>query len=702
MHDGTIKLVEDVQVGDLLMGDDSTPRTVLSTCTGQEMLYSITPIKGDSWVCNKSHILSLVSNSDDVTVCGRRIYKNDVVDVSVKDYLELNSTSKKGLKQYRVPVTQFGSSQKELPLDPWVFGVWLGDGGKCASIQGSGIYHLNDSNKVVLSEKISSVLQDYGYVCRSTKETSGKGIRLFVAQGTADTNFLVLTAQIMGGHPKCKELFIPHEYKTASFDDRLKLLAGLLDSDGYYQTKSFGFTTSSKQLAQDVCFLARSLGYAAYSTERTTKANGKPFTSYRVSLSGNFINLPVTRFQIEDRKMNKSVLRGQITVEPIGVGDYYGFELDGNHRYLLGDFTVTHNTIGAAYLIAHFPKAYIIFVTPTIDLARQTITAFESLGLFQEPIGLVGDGIRDWQRITVGVVNSFEHAVTHDPAYLERVQVTVIDEVHRTSGMYLNMLKGLVNQYYVLGVSGTPWRNDSTDFVMEGVTGPFSLNITEDRVAAAGGKVKPYYIQIHAPNRDLIEQRTEWILPKYPRNPQILKVYNERITGNQYRNELVIAIVQYLMAHPKRTGSVLVLVKHIEHGTSLALMCQRLGLSVPFVYGKTKDRDSIIQGLNDGSVPIAIASSVFNMGVDIPNLQFLVLADANGNETTHVQQINRVLRNAQSFDKQHGFIIDLADQDRFFYKRAQKRIAYTEARYTGTNVLQAPGLIELKRILDAI
>ena len=59
MHDGTTKAVEDVQAGDLLMGDDSAPRRVLSTCTGIERCYDIIPTKGEKWGCNESHILSL-------------------------------------------------------------------------------------------------------------------------------------------------------------------------------------------------------------------------------------------------------------------------------------------------------------------------------------------------------------------------------------------------------------------------------------------------------------------------------------------------------------------------------------------------------------------------------------------------------------------------------------------------------------------
>ncbi len=62
MHDGTIKMVQDIIKGDVLMGDDSTPRNVLSTTSGAEQMYRVIPVKGDSYTVNESHIISLVTS----------------------------------------------------------------------------------------------------------------------------------------------------------------------------------------------------------------------------------------------------------------------------------------------------------------------------------------------------------------------------------------------------------------------------------------------------------------------------------------------------------------------------------------------------------------------------------------------------------------------------------------------------------------
>lgn len=59
MYDGSIKKVENVNVGDLLMGPDSEPREVLSLARGSDKMYKVTPNKGEPFVCNEPHVLSL-------------------------------------------------------------------------------------------------------------------------------------------------------------------------------------------------------------------------------------------------------------------------------------------------------------------------------------------------------------------------------------------------------------------------------------------------------------------------------------------------------------------------------------------------------------------------------------------------------------------------------------------------------------------
>ena len=97
MFDGSIKLVQHIMVGDLLMGDDSTPRKVLSLARGREKMYKVSSVKGEGYIVNESHILSLKTSS----------YldpKGSVIDISVLDYLHLPKSSMESLYGYRVQI----------------------------------------------------------------------------------------------------------------------------------------------------------------------------------------------------------------------------------------------------------------------------------------------------------------------------------------------------------------------------------------------------------------------------------------------------------------------------------------------------------------------------------------------------------------------------------------------------------------------
>ena len=119
MYDGSIKKVEDIVIGDMVMGDDSTPRKVLSLCRGVDQLYKVNGVKGNSYIVNSEHILSLYNSSG--TSYGGHKY----IDISVKDFLNKSKRYQDMHKGYRAPV-EF--KEREVPLDPYLLGLWLGDG----------------------------------------------------------------------------------------------------------------------------------------------------------------------------------------------------------------------------------------------------------------------------------------------------------------------------------------------------------------------------------------------------------------------------------------------------------------------------------------------------------------------------------------------------------------------------------------------
>lgn len=93
MFDGTVRKVEDIIPGDLLMGPDSTPRRVLALARGREKMARIIPHKGAPFVVNRNHILSLLS-----------VNGNLVCNITVNDYLAKPKTWKHTKRLYRVPI----------------------------------------------------------------------------------------------------------------------------------------------------------------------------------------------------------------------------------------------------------------------------------------------------------------------------------------------------------------------------------------------------------------------------------------------------------------------------------------------------------------------------------------------------------------------------------------------------------------------
>lgn len=339
MYDGTIKNVEDIVVGDVLMGDDSTPRNVLSLARGREQMFKVEQKSGNDYICNKSHILSIVRSSWKKGNYSPHRRTTEYRDVPLMDFYNASEGFKGHWFGYKTAVD---FPKKDVPIDPYYLGVWLGDG--------------TSSNQEITTAdpEIVEFLQQYAssnnlFLVARENKTSGKATTYNIAQtpGKRSQKDNVIRVGL-----KKLQLFnnkhIPQIYKSNSREIRLQLLAGLLDSDGYQHNKGFEFSNTNKQLVIDFVFLARSLGFRATVCNKTSynKKTGFNGISQSVHVSGptHLIPTKVARKQADVRTQIKNCLHTSINIIPLEEDNYYGFVLDGNHRFLLGDFTVTHNS----------------------------------------------------------------------------------------------------------------------------------------------------------------------------------------------------------------------------------------------------------------------------------------------------------------------------------------------------------------------
>jgi len=250
--------------------------------------------------------------------------------------------------------------------------------------------------------------------------------------------------------------FIPSTYKFGSRRVRLEVLAGLLDTDGSLSSGYFDFITKSKQLAEDVTFVSRSLGFHAHVREKISHDQfGHEGLYYRVGISGDLSKIPtrVARKQAPARRQKKSVLRTGFTLKPLGEEEYFGFRVDSDQRYLLDDFTVTHNsgkTLLAKKLGESLQKKAALFgnlvrmlhVNCRIDRTLQAVLvrALNSLGQsypsrgysFEELLHALVEGLKSNRVHLVIAFDEVDSLISADPSSLytiTRLRETAPDQV---------------------------------------------------------------------------------------------------------------------------------------------------------------------------------------------------------------------------------------------------------------------------------
>ena len=421
MYDGTLKKVENIQAGELLMGDDSTPRKVLSIARGREKMYWIRQNKGMDYRVNESHILSLKRSR----VEGGH-EKGKVLNISVRDYLQKSDKFKSNYKGYKVAV-EF--DEKPLPIDPYFLGLWLGDGDKntarITSADPEVVQALTDYSKVLCESGEDVMVSTYAYAERCPQYAITKGYqgkqRFFSLQNE------LRTLDLLGNK------HIPHDFLINSTENRLQLLAGLIDSDGHYLVQSNGYeiTQKDKALAVQIKFLCDSLGFRVSIRKKRAVISTIGYESevYRLRIYGDIHRVPV---KVERKKANawKSNIDWQVTgiqVEYDKVDDYYGFEIDGNRLFLLEDMTVTHNT---AFILSAMRNAAIDFQHPvaifslemsSVQLVNRLISAEAELESDKIKRGTLAD--YEWEQL-VHKTNK----LTEAPIYIDDTPALSIRE----------------------------------------------------------------------------------------------------------------------------------------------------------------------------------------------------------------------------------------------------------------------------------
>ena len=345
LYSGEVKNVENIEVGDCLMGDDSTPRHVLSLARGRERMYWIRQNKAIDYRVNESHILSLKRSRSE----GKH-QNGDVLNLPLMEYLNASEKFKSNYKGYKVAVD---FAEQTLPLNPYFLGLWLGDANNEI-----------DVNVLELLNLIGNKHIPEAFIINS------RANRLELLAGLMDSD---------------------RHYDAAC--------------GGYEVTQnSFALATQIKFLCDSLGYRTSLIEKQATIAELNYEN-----TVYRVRFFGNVDEIPVKieRKKAKLWTCNRSWNQTGISVEIDGEDEYFGFEIDGNKLFLLDDMTVVHNTTVAMNIAENFaiknkkPVAIFSMEMPGDAIVMRMMSSLG--GIEQQAVrsGKLDDN--DWPRLTMAL-----------------------------------------------------------------------------------------------------------------------------------------------------------------------------------------------------------------------------------------------------------------------------------------------------------
>ena len=249
--------------------------------------------------------------------------------------------TKAGVGKFALPETEpLEFPERDLPVDPWVLGYWLGDGSTgfgSATADVDDVPHVRERCRAAGYE-LSDLRQ---------KKEGGRARQFTILGLSSDLRKLGVL----------QDKHIPEEYLYASVEQRRALIQGLMDSDGYIDKKgSAEYCQVRKQIADGMAFLLRSMGVKVNVRESEAKLYGRVTgPRYRLTFKPykhqNLVTLPrrAERVQEQRRKPIPRVIKDVRRVAPVDARCITVEAEDG--LYLVGEtMVVTHNSPFAAAL----------------------------------------------------------------------------------------------------------------------------------------------------------------------------------------------------------------------------------------------------------------------------------------------------------------------------------------------------------------
>ncbi|MFI7294225.1 helicase-related protein [Streptomyces sp. NPDC050121] len=527
------------------------------------------------------------------------------------------------------------------PLDPYLFGLLLGDGSFRHNLRLSTVdAEISDAVATAVAPECRLVPVS-GSRCDYTIQLTrhAGGVRNPVIQAVRELNLWGVTS-----HGK----FVPDEFKNTSIKNRLAVLQGLMDTDGTVDKGglSISFCSASRRLAEDVAWLVRSLGGRARILPKRAAFN------VFVSLPDGYAPFRLRRKaeRVGPRSKYNTFRRGIRAVEYVGRKPVQCISVaHPSHAYVTDNFTVTHNTMVAlrAMLAVVDAGGQAAMLAPTEVLAQQHHRSIvEMMGELAEGgmlgaaekatkvtllTGSMGTAVRrqallDLVTGEAGIVIG-THALIEDKVQFHDLGLVVVDEQHRFGVEQRDALRGKGKQPpHLLVMTATPIPRT----VAMTVFGDLETSVL-DQLPAGRSPIASHVV----PAAD---------------KPHFLARAWERVreeVGNGHQAYVVCPRIGDEEDDPKKAKKSAE--DEAEKRPPLAVleMADQLskgplqGLRVEVLHGRMPpdDKDAVMRRFAAGDTDVLVATTVIEVGVNVPNATAMVIMDADRFGVSQLHQL---------------------------------------------------------------
>lgn len=260
---------------------------------------------------------------------------------------------------------------------------------------------------------------------------------------------------------------------------------------------------------------------------------------------------------------------------------------------------------------------------------------------------------RQWEERVPKDVTVKTYQSLKSKSYLQQFRFIIFDECHIVAARTLQLIGlNLDEEAITLGLSATPTMRDEDNMKVIGVLGEIVYTIGL-RELISNAFLSDAEIHIHS----LKSYKNAFM--------DYRMMYQEYIINNSERNTEICSIAA-------KSKDVLILVDRIEHGELLLEALQVIDSDVIFLNGQCKDRSDLDHN-------IIIATSIFDLGIDIPRLETLILAGGGKSTIKTIQRMGRVLRLFKGKDK--AIIHDFNDRAKWLDKHSKERRSIFEENF---------------------